>query len=201
MTQQRTTRASGEPCSQKRFMYLEYSAGGWRSQVVPHSSQLQLPGWGLVEDRMLALWMLGADVGDVKEHRLGVCVRLKDARPEGVIGNKHVYAWGVEYTDEELAKRLIDMSPSVDNAMSCAGGWVVKRAGERLLELLNQPATSSPEGTCLWRQDDSQNEFFFTTACGQEHVNKEDSFLFCPYCSQKLITRNPRGKTADETSP
>jgi hypothetical protein len=49
----------------------------------------------------------------------------------------HKYAWGVEYTDEQLAKELISAAGQVDSAMSSGFAWLVKRAGERMLELLS----------------------------------------------------------------
>lgn len=53
-------------------------------------------------------------------------------------------------------------------------------------------------GCCLWQREYPDNEFFFTTGCGQEGVNRETSYLFCPYCSKKLTTREPNELKACE---
>lgn len=52
------------------------------------------------------------------------------------------------------------------------------------------PPSHEP-GACLWQRDYPDNEFFFTTSCGQEGVNKETSYVFCPYCSKRLTTQEP----------
>lgn len=57
----------------------------------------------------------------------------------------HHYARGVDYTDEQLARELIRMSSAVEIAMSTGGAWLVKRAGERMLELLSDDSPSAVE--------------------------------------------------------
>jgi hypothetical protein len=64
-------------------------------------------------------------------------------------------------------------------------GLAAVREAERRRE--NAPETN----VCLWQRDYPDNEFYFTTACGQEGVNKETSYEFCPYCSKKLTTNVP----------
>lgn len=61
--------------------------------------------------------------------------------------------------------------------------------------------TSNETRACLWQRDDPDNEFFFITECGQEGVNKETSYLFCPYCSKKLTTNEPHAPKAGEPPP
>lgn len=67
----------------KLFLYCEAQDGGMDAFTVPTSAELScLHGWMAsdcaVDDKMLALWMATAEVGEMKDHRLGVCVRLKD---------------------------------------------------------------------------------------------------------------------------
>jgi hypothetical protein len=63
---------------------------------------------------------------------------------------KHKYASGVEYTDEQLARELISAATQVEIAMSGGLAWIVKRAGERMLELLTSPVETSEQRSASW---------------------------------------------------
>lgn len=67
----------------KQFLYCEIQEGGMDYFVVSAADELRhLRSWMkegcAVEDKLLALWMVGADIGEFYNHRLGVCIRLKD---------------------------------------------------------------------------------------------------------------------------
>lgn len=74
----------------KQFLYCESQEGGMDSFVVSSAEELarqHLTGWmsdlhGCKEaDTALVQWMETAAVGDMHEHRLGVCVRLRVVLP------------------------------------------------------------------------------------------------------------------------
>jgi len=66
----------------KRFLYAESTDGGMSSQIVSDAESLNLYGWMdescKEEDEALVEWLKTADVGEFKDHRLGVMIRLKD---------------------------------------------------------------------------------------------------------------------------
>lgn len=69
----------------KQFLYVEQTDGGMNERVVTNADGLRsLYGWMhpscAADDAVLVHWMGIAEVGDYAEHRLGVCVRLKDAQ-------------------------------------------------------------------------------------------------------------------------
>ena len=67
----------------KHFMYFENTDGGMDSfDVYDETDLANLLGWKddmcLKEDQELLDWMSKADVGEMKDHRLGCLVRMKD---------------------------------------------------------------------------------------------------------------------------
>lgn len=68
----------------RQFVYFENQEGGMETHTEIHDSQDMefLRGWGDIdcerEDLALCGWMHRAEVGEMHEHRLGVCVRLRD---------------------------------------------------------------------------------------------------------------------------
>lgn len=69
----------------------------------------------------------------------------------------HKFAWGVEYTDEQLARELISAAAQVEISMSGGLAWIVKRTGERMLELLpSSDETSSDVAALLTVQQENK---------------------------------------------
>jgi hypothetical protein len=69
----------------KQFLYCEGTADGMETHYVAHPMELRflLRGWmgaGVCKqaDGELIEWMRSAQVGERHDHRLGLCVRLKD---------------------------------------------------------------------------------------------------------------------------
>ena len=73
----------------KQFMYCEDTgATGMDRHIIEGSADMDfLAGWGDVdceeEDLALCDFLRAAEVGEYYEHRLGVCVRLKDKQQAG----------------------------------------------------------------------------------------------------------------------
>jgi len=68
----------------KNFLYCESADGGMDTFIIHDKADLdQLYGWMNSDcndpDEELLLWFDKAQVGDYIDHRLGVCIRLKDA--------------------------------------------------------------------------------------------------------------------------
>jgi hypothetical protein len=67
----------------KRFVYVESTEGGADCHFVTNAEELTfLRGWGDVdcerEDMILCSFMRNAEIGAYYEHRLGICIRLKN---------------------------------------------------------------------------------------------------------------------------
>jgi hypothetical protein len=77
-------KTSGAPM--KQFLYCESTDGGTDHYVVSSSQGLiflygWMKGFCKTEDAKLARWMDNiAMVGEWKQHRMGICVRLRDAK-------------------------------------------------------------------------------------------------------------------------
>ena len=73
------------PVVRKNFMYCESEEGGMQQHFAQNFEGLKhLLGWMnkdcLKEDMALRRWMEVAEVGEFYDHRLGVCVRIRDAK-------------------------------------------------------------------------------------------------------------------------
>lgn len=67
----------------KHFVYFESQKGGMQHYDILEEEDFRFfCGWMSKgcekEDRSLLKWMLSAEVGEYKDHRLGTLVRLKD---------------------------------------------------------------------------------------------------------------------------
>ena len=94
---------------------------------------------------------------------------------------------------ETSDKPVVWVVPGDDNANM--NGFVdarFDREGEFTRPLYAKPVVESRDTpACLWQRDDPDNEFFFNTACGQEGVDRETSWVFCPHCGKRLTTQTP----------
>jgi hypothetical protein len=72
----------------KQFMYCEGTRTGMDQHIIERWVEMDfLKGWGepMWEDEDFALcdFLRVAEVGEYHEHRLGVCIRLKDKQQAG----------------------------------------------------------------------------------------------------------------------
>lgn len=139
----------------KQFMYFETTDGGMNSFSVYSEADLaNLYGWKspdcIKEDHLLVDWMAWAEVGEMKEHRLGCLVRMRDNKNKQNKQNepKHVllvgdvvsvHVHGGQYTISHRAKVL---------RIPCATGdsWVFEDLDTFAIHHVSEGCTVSKRG-------------------------------------------------------
>lgn len=119
---------------------------------------------------------------------LDIACAYMDGLETGEVGTE----WHTQI-GKALMEKLLREHPDIE--------WE-KISAENVVGILNEPKSLPVETTvCLWQRDDPDNEFFFNTACGQEGVDRETSWIFCPHCGKRLTTSVPASRSVSGETP